>query len=677
MRFHLCMRCFATAVLVLGACNSGVQPTTTASVTPPVIAPVVAEPIAKGIPHGSQIIAVAVTDDGDAALTFDNTFGVRLWPTLDGGRPPVPLSIEAPRQVSLARAGRDLLAVITSDAGSVRVMRLGRDGTIRGNVTLPDQYEQAIAIDDAVLVRTPDHAVERYATDGTLRGRVVADPGKQITTVVTRNGHSAALIANAQNGLANAVRWIAVDDGLSWGSTMELPSNVLGELVAIAPNGRRIAFTNASRQLEVWEAEPFKRRITGNTMTVEESARIGFIDDRHVAVNGTNTQEVRLWKEWVPPAKTPEYDPWAVTPQPDESLPQPREQTHLIDGFAIADGRVVTGFGVALSIATLDKVQYLGYKALPVGLVNAVADQFAMHMGAARYVWLDEQLVVHRDEDLQAPAQAWMYAVALDDDHVVTQTTTGAQSELALVDLDTKAKTPLGKFQDLERIQYDEATRVFGIKVSRKLHRFAFDGEALTALPGLRVKGSTSTYKLFDPKQANGMTAAVAGWDSDMASYESLTMYRDKGKPTRIYPFIGSITAATPDGTLYAFEPGQLRIYSRGQSKPAKVKLPGANYAAVSRDGSRFAYATRDELVVADATGAAIWRQPQWGASQLVFSSDASKIVVRGVGGLAVYDATNGARIAMECGWNFGLHDEPLTAMAAGAQPMCEDPMLQ
>src|SRR5689334_592307 len=109
------MRLFAPTVLVFAACNSGVQPTTGTpqrSVLAPVAA-VAPEPIAKGVPHGSQIIEVAVTDAGDAAITFDQTLGVRLWPALDGSRPPIPLTIEAPRHVSIAHSGRDLLAVIT------------------------------------------------------------------------------------------------------------------------------------------------------------------------------------------------------------------------------------------------------------------------------------------------------------------------------------------------------------------------------------------------------------------------------------------------------------------------------------------------------------------------------------------------------------------------------------
>ena len=117
------------------------------------IAPVAPEPIAKGIPHGSQIIEVAVTDDGDAAITFDNLLGVRLWPALDGTRPPIPLTVEAPRHVSIAHEGRDLLVAIVSDAGSVRVMQVGHDGRVRSNVSLPGEYQQAIAIDGAVLRR--------------------------------------------------------------------------------------------------------------------------------------------------------------------------------------------------------------------------------------------------------------------------------------------------------------------------------------------------------------------------------------------------------------------------------------------------------------------------------------------------------------------------------------------
>lgn len=672
------MRRFAPTLLVLGACNSGVQPTatTTSTPAPAVILPVAPEPVTKGIPHGSQIIDVAVTDDGDAAITFDNLLGVRLWPALDGSRPPIPLTVEAPRKVSIAHEGRDLLAVITSDAGSVRVIQLGHDGRVRSSVSLPGQYLQAIAIDGGALVRTADHAIERYAVDGTLRGRLVADPGTQIVTIVTRNGHNAALIANAELGTSREVRRVMIDDGMSWGATIELSSAVLGEQLALSPNGRRIAYRSLQHKLEVWEVEPFKRELTGSATSIEENARgIGFMDDAHVAIGGSPM--IQLWTELEKPT-TKETDPWAVGSQMSPPLPQPKEQAFLTDGFAVADGKVVTGLGVALALSSLDKLQYLGFKQLPLGTVSQVGNEFAMTMSTSRFVWLDDKLVVQRDEDLKGPiTSSWMYAIPIDGTHIVQQTNFEGRYDFSLVDVESKDKIEIGKYRDVDRMQYDQASHLLGIKEGKKLHRWAFDSNKMTALADIKVKTQTSSFMLFDPAKANGITAAVVGWDSDYANYETLTIYRDSGKATRIHPFTGTIVATSPDGTLYAAEAGAVRIYRDGAKKPATLKLPDSVFFAVTRDGSHIAYTTRDELIVTDATGTAVWRQPQWASNQLMFSADGKTLLVRGSGGFASYDTASGARLARECGWSFGLYDEPLDGSAANAAPMCEDPMLQ
>jgi hypothetical protein len=655
------------------------QPTTASKPSPAVIVPVAPDPIAKGIPHGSQIIEVAVTDAGDAAITFDAVLGVRLWPALDGTRPPIPLIVEAPRHVSIAHEGRDLLAVIISDAGSVRVMQLGHDGRVRSNVTLPAQYQQAIAIDGGVLVRTADHAIERYAIDGTLRGRVVADPGKQIVTLVARNGHSAALIANAELGTAREVRRVMIDDGISWGQSVELASAVQGEQIAMSPNGRRIAYGSLQHKLEVWEVEPFKRAITGSTMPLDETARgIGFLDESHVAVHTNSTPMVQLWTEFEKPTPK-QLEPWAVGSEMSPSLPLPKEQSRLGDGFAVADGKVVSGYGGALAVSSLEKVQYLGYKALALGMLTPVDDQVAMSLNTSRLVWLDDKLVIHRDEDLKPATSSWLYAIPLDRSHVVTQTNFEGRYEFSLVDLATKATVSIGKYSDVDRMQYDHASHLFGIKEGKKLHRFTFDAatNTMSPLPDLRIKGSTANYMLFDPAKANGMLAAVVGWDSDEANYETLTVYRQDGKPTRYHPFMGTLTSSNVDGTLYATDAGVVRVYRNGAKKPTTIKLPSSVLSAVTSDGSRIAYTTHDELIVADATGAPIWRQPQWGTNQLTFSTDGKSLLLHGVGGVASYDVATGTRTARECGWNFGLYDEALDGGAPGAAPMCEDPMLQ
>src|ERR1041385_5487789 len=148
------------------ACNPGESPAiaSASSPTAPAIpAGITAPPIAKGIPHGGMINEIAITESADAALTVDNMGNVRLWPTLDGTRPPVPVNANAPKQLALAHAGHDLLAVILDDAGTVHALRLGLDGSVHGRASLPGPYVQALALESGILVRTADHAIEWYA----------------------------------------------------------------------------------------------------------------------------------------------------------------------------------------------------------------------------------------------------------------------------------------------------------------------------------------------------------------------------------------------------------------------------------------------------------------------------------------------------------------------------------
>src|SRR5262245_38982937 len=114
------------ALVLAAACGTPDEPIAVpaAAVAPAPAAPK-PDPVVKGVPHGGHILQVAITENADAALTFDNIGGVRLWPALDGSRTPVPVSMVAPDHLALAHAGRDLFAAILDDAGSLRLMRLG------------------------------------------------------------------------------------------------------------------------------------------------------------------------------------------------------------------------------------------------------------------------------------------------------------------------------------------------------------------------------------------------------------------------------------------------------------------------------------------------------------------------------------------------------------------------
>jgi hypothetical protein len=681
---------------MISACNPGESPaianTPNAPATPQAHAAELAtgEPvIAKGVPHSGIINEVAMTEQADAALSFDNLLGIRLWPSLDGSRPPVPVSANAPRELALAHSGHDLLAVILDDAGAVQAMRLGLDGAVRGRASLPGQYKQAVATEAGVIVRTPDHAVEWYAPDGTFKGRVVAEPGQEIQGITTRNGHTAALLANASTNIARNIRWLTLGESLGWGMNVEVPGPVVDGMFALSPNNRRIAYVN-SGALEVYEIDPFQRILKGEAVIrhMDNDRGIGFIDDDHAVLAGIS--QTAVWepaKVQEPKKITPENDPWAVpttwvTPNPAK-MSQPSD-TNLVDGFAYGNSVVVTGMGANLAVSTQLSTRYLGWKQLATGNLSAVGDQIVMGMSSSRFAWLDESLQLKRDVELyDAPSGPWVYGIPVGDHHLVTQTSRDGKYEIALQDVEAKARSKPIVFTETERLEYSPATQMFAIGQRRKINRYKLDLAkiAMTALTPIKIKGSPVTIRLYDPEQANGVTAAVIGWDSDYADYQTLTIYRAKGKPTRIHPFDGQILSEDADGTLYVYwrlGTPELRVMKDGKVE-RKLKLDGSSIPAITKDGKRLAYLDgKGSIIVMDGTsGESIWKQPMWGAQQVLFTGDSKKLVVRAIGGVASFDATTGIRTGLECGWKYGIYDDPLGSSPPGQSLVCEDPMLQ
>jgi hypothetical protein len=680
---------------VISACNPGESPaianTPNAPVAPQTHAAVLATatPIAKGVPHGAIINELAITEEADAAISFDLLLGMRLWPTLDGTRPPVPISANAPKELSISHAGRDLLAVILDDAGAVQTLRLGLDGSVRGKASLPGEYLQAIATQTGVIVRTADHAIEWYAPDGTPKGRVVAEPGQRIEGITTRNGHTAAVVANASTGIARNVRWLTLGETLGWGMNVEVPGPIVDGLFAIAPNNKRVAYASFGA-VEVFEIDPFQRVIKGESVVRHDDndRGIGFIDNDTVVLGGISQVSV-----WTPAKPQPEVkpidkgDPWAVpttfvSPTP-KKMSQPTD-TSLVDGFAYGNGVVVTGLGASLAISTESSTRYLGWKQLAAGNLTNAGDQIVMGLSASRYVWLDNGLAVARDVELhEEPSAPWVYGIPLDERHVMTQTSRDGAYEIVLTNLETKAATKPLRYTGTERLEYTPSSGIFAIAERGKINRYKLDlaANTMTAMPAIRIKGSPTTVRVYDPAKSNGVTAAVIGWGSDYADYQTLTIYRDKGKPTKIHPFEGQILGDDPDGTIYLLSrigTPELRVL-KGGKVVSKKKLDVAGMPALSKDATRLAYFDgKGELVVKDATtDAEIWRKPMWGGSQVLFTADGKKLVVRAIGGVATFDATTGVRTGLECGWNFGIYDEAIGSSPPGQSVVCEDPMLQ
>jgi hypothetical protein len=629
-------------------------------------APPKADPIAKGVPHGGHIAQVAITDNADAALTLDNTGGVRLWPALDGSRTPVPVSVMAPAQLALAHAGRDLLAAFLDEAGSVRLMRLGRDGSVRGDVQLPADVavEQVIAIDDAAIVRREDHSIEWFSTTGELRGRVVAEPASRIQMLAARGEHTVAIVTD---GTTTEMRWLTLHAGkLTWDTKYTLPADVSGELFAVSPSNRRIAFVDSHRTLAVYDLGLVPTRV-GDTASASDAFDMGFVDDDHVALVGSRVQ----W--WAKPAKPPK-DPWEVTPFPTPSTAMGGH------GGAVSDKGAVMGFGAALSITDMYAVRYLGYREHGAANMGAAGSSLWLSTSNSHFVWLDDKLAIKREIELRPQESgAWIYATPISDRHVVTQVALEGKYKLELVDLDKRDQPiPIGTYPSVERIELAPETGILAVSSAQQIHRFKVDltTNAITPMPALKVRGSIAAMRVFDPATSGGITAITLGWRNDYDELYTLTVYRENGKPKQIRSFAGRLIDIDERAMMHVVDGNEIQT-RHGETKVASFKLDHVGaVTAVTADGARFATVVNNDVIVVDNTGAEQWRKPLWGAQQLTFTRDGKRLAIRANGGIVLLDAKTGARTSMECGWSFSLMTKPPQTNALAAAPVCEDPML-
>ncbi len=232
------MRRLVPVLLAIGCSHDVERDAVTAPARPAVLA--AAAPAAHGAPHAGSIREVSVTDAGDAALTIDDAGTIRLWPTLDGTREPIPVVAPAAARAALVRDGDGLVAALLDDAGSAHLLRFARGGVLAGKAEVSGdvRIEQVVASRGQLLVRRADQSIELVDARGEIAGRIVADPGERIAAIAARGDVALAVIAEG-DGTAKTMRWIARANGLAWGARVTLPMAVAADSVAIAASGSR------------------------------------------------------------------------------------------------------------------------------------------------------------------------------------------------------------------------------------------------------------------------------------------------------------------------------------------------------------------------------------------------------------------------------------------------------
>jgi hypothetical protein len=645
-----------------------------AAMAPPVAAPVVPPhgPAAVVAPHGGRIDRVAITDRGDAALTADSFGEIRLWPVLDGTREPVVVHGPSPAQLALGRDAGGLFAAILDEAGGVELVRFDAGGGVLGRAQLAatPAIEQVVAIPGGVLVRRRDHHLVRFDARGVATGELVPEPGQRLVSLAARRDRALAGITDTAEPRARSARWIALDGALAWGASFELPEP-LSDL-AIAPGGRRIAGIagdEVDRRMlgkergKVIELAP--RPLVIGTIALEprqpvvlmgrrplpiEPAMIGFAGDDDVVMGAPGQL---IW------ASAGGATPWLAgeSPRPEPEGP-----------IAVAD-RVAAARSAALQLSDRSGDRFLGYRFLGEG-VAAMGQRFRQGGGVLLKVegygrlWLDPRLGA-RPPTLDIDARD--LELVLDEHHLlfspmVYDLTHPLSHRFFVRDLRTNTETELAVIADVAFVRYDPGTRVLAIVAGDQIlrYRMAFDPVAATPLRTLAQTGELPRFHLTDPALANGVVAVVSG----ATPRSGASLYRidgeDRGGPVSADPvaLTGPIVAVDRAGAIYVAARG-VTVHRDGRPPEA---LGLAAIDAISHDGRLLVASRANEVTVWDASGVVRWRWPVWHAGPVAWSLDDRTLFVAADGGAALsFDAGTGERLAIRCGWGFGLYRDDVT----------------
>lgn len=588
---------------------------------------------AKRAPHSHPIRRVAITDEGDAAVSIDGA-GVRLWSTLDGTQAPRVLAGAAARDVAITHAGGELLIAFLDDAGGLELRRITSDGEERGHASVPNEpaIAQLAAFGDGVLALGVDQIVRWYRADGALRGALAAPT--RLSAIATRRGGAIVLDERGKQA------WMLATSPLAWSAPIALPEPLRAP--SLSPDHARLAGVAGGRGV-VLALAPRPRQLAAVALDATEPAWTGFTSEAS-AVFATRGK-VASWG-----AKIDAHKRGALTP------------------LAIGDRHALAGEGTALALFDAPAVRFLGYGALAVMATPLSAKPFALAI-RQQMVWLDDKLQLqHRlpANDHRGPL------IAIDDHLYVANTWQDNRSAIVVGDATTGREHPL--MESTNFVRWQASSRVLSADIhdpqSRTgARRFAIDAVgATTELAPLKNQEATMFWPT-DPARANGAYGVMLTGSSCVGF---TTLLPNDGRRDVCTERGSSVLTVIGDGTAFAREKDTLVVYRDGKLQ-RRVATPYANFNAYpSEDGAAMIAVDGDELTAfSTLDGAKRWQHMFAQVRGIAWSADGAGVLVSTDNGALALDAITGDIRASACGWDFGIHDD-LDRVAFTRENVCE-----
>ena len=145
-------------------------------------------------PPAGAIHALAVTPDGSAALTGDESGGTRLWPALDGSQEPRVVAIDRAIELAVTRRPDGYLAGVVDDNHGLSLVQLDGEGRTRAHRSIGgDPSVVAVrAVTTGIVVWTSDQKLALYDLAGNAKSTLGTRPGERLVALATNGAHAIA-----------------------------------------------------------------------------------------------------------------------------------------------------------------------------------------------------------------------------------------------------------------------------------------------------------------------------------------------------------------------------------------------------------------------------------------------------------------------------------------------------
>ncbi len=672
--------------------------------------------------HAGDIVELAVTSSGSAALTLDVNGGVRLWPSLRGDLAPVVVQFNEATQLALGERADYLVAAAIDVSGGLQLHVLSKAGgsvstqAIRGDAEF---IEVVFVTGHGLLALSADQQLHRIDDTGRVTQTFTMPPGIRAVTLCHAAG---VVVALAQmSGKPVALTLGGTNAAPVWSVPLELPGTAILTAANLDAGGQRLAVAigagaaaplppvaavvpaadeiklkpkSADKtslpappptvivgpkndQVAIYDvtsrASLARLDVPTNAFTVNTQFRsiVAFITKDRVYYRGTVSGKLDV------PGVSAKPDAAAVDPWVVASPPETENNDAPSAAATASPGVLIVAHGKHLRIEASGTTKFLGYRYPQLSPFDTQGKAL-LAWSATRRTLLTLDATGHVSSSKLTDLSNM---VVYDDRHrigLVRSEKRDAPTLRIAAIFDDEPMITLPSFSsDAYSVQYGQRSSLLALHNNNgDVVMAVYDRSNNSISKPFTIKGYATVF-LLDPTLTNGLVAYSV--KSTSSSVEmAVTAFRIEAGALKVdstFRVMGSIFTVDPAGQILVAstkaQPNQMRgfeIYNKNV-KVRDLVLPGV--PQLSPDGRRLAVLEGARLSVYDAAGQRLWLQAA-AAGALVWAADGQQLFVAADGGVMTFDATTGSA-SSRCGWNFGLSDDiPEDAGRTVTRSICE-----